>query len=114
MKGSILFVEDEEAILRNTRHYFERKGYLVIAYNNGKGVVDDLSNKLRYDIAVIDLSLPIIDGEQVITLCKKLHPEIPVISASGYEYKLGNSDRHMRKPFSLQALEAAVNELIGM
>ncbi|MDP3026951.1 MAG: response regulator [Nanoarchaeota archaeon] len=103
MKGSILLVEDED-YSASLKRAIERKDYFVILYRDGQEAIDEIKNGLKYNLAIIDLSIPKIDGEEVINLCKQINPNIPVFSFSGYSYKPKSSDMHIGKPIILEDL----------
>ena len=108
MKGPILFAEDISGDW--LQECLERQGYLVMLYQDGRKLMDDINDGLKYKLAIIDLSLPGVDGEEIINLSKRLYPQVPIISISGFPYKPINSDRSLNKPFSSKELEVVVNE----
>ena len=57
---------------------------MAVCYSNGKKAIDDIEFGLKYDVALIDLSLPGVDGLEVMNISKKVNPDIPIISISGY------------------------------
>jgi len=103
MTKTILLVEDEEIQNENLRETFERKGYTVFAYTKGKECLHDVeTNSLKYDLAIIDLSLPDIGGDELINRLKGIYPKIPIFSSSGYDDKPRKADRHYHKSMSFE------------
>ena len=112
MKGLILLAEDESGIAVKLTRFLEKKGYLVQAYNDGRKLVDDIKDGLKYQLAVVDLSFPYVDGHEIIRLSKKVNPSVPVISASGYDFKPQESDTHLTKPYGFDELEEILGKLL--
>ena len=78
--SKILIVEDEEAIADLEKDYLELSDFEVTIENNGdQGLETALSGD--YDLVILDLMLPGIDGFEV---CKKIREEkdIPIIMVS--------------------------------
>lgn len=79
--SKILIVEDEEAIADLEKDYLELSDFEVTIENNGdQGLETALSGD--YDLVILDLMLPGIDGFEV---CKKIREEkdIPIIMEIG-------------------------------
>ena len=85
MAGSILVVDDEHG--RDFQACLEEAGHLVTLYRNGREAFDDINAGLRYELAIIYLSLPEYGGDDIISISKKLNPQVPVISISGYNMR---------------------------
>lgn len=113
MKHSILLVEDDREIAKNIRDYLIKKNYEVTWSSTGKEGWDDFCSG-DYQLAIIDLMLPEMDG---FTLCQNIRwkSQIPllILSARHEEddkvrgLKLG-ADDYLTKPFSLRELEARI------
>lgn len=114
----ILLVEDNIDIATNVGLFFENSGHQVdFAYNGKHGL--SLAIESNFDIIILDLMLPGMDG---ITVCKtlkekhKLDTAIIMLTARdtlddklvGFE---AGADDYLVKPFSLLELEARVNAL---
>jgi len=97
MEKSILIVEDEEYV-EVWERMLKREGFNPIIYSSGLEAVESIENGLKYSLALVDLSLPRISGEDIIALSKKLNPNVPVISISGYAKDPSSSINHIIKP----------------
>ncbi len=114
----ILVIEDNTDIAANIVDYFEDKGHIVDYAADGiTGLHFAVTND--FDVIVLDLMLPGMDGLEV---CKKLRKEAdkntPVLmltARDSLEQKLKGfefgADDYMVKPFALQELEARVQVL---
>ena len=112
--GTIIIAEDEQVSVGAIERYLERRGYLVFHYMNSRRLRDDINNDMRYHLLITDLSLPEVSGDELILLSKQLHPQIPVISMSGYDAKPKKSDVHLVKPISLDDLEEKIAGYLPM
>jgi len=78
----ILTIDDEEAIRKSFKNYFEDLGYEVIEAVNGKEGLE-LFKKEKPDLVLVDLRMPELDGMAVLKNIVRKSPDIPVIVASG-------------------------------
>lgn len=114
----ILIIEDNADIATNIGLFFENKGHVVdFAYNGSHGL--NIALKTNFDIIILDLMLPGMDG---ISVCQKLKAEhdtpasiIMLTARDTLDDKLvgfeAGADDYLVKPFSLLELEARVNAL---
>ena len=116
--GLILLVEDNRSLSEVVGEYFESKGFGVDYAGDG---VDGyrLATKNSYDVIVLDLNLPGIDGIEV---CRKLRmegrkqtPVLMLTARDSLESKLAGfesgADDYLVKPFALQEVEARLQVL---
>lgn len=108
----VLIVEDEEGISRIVTSYLQHEGFAVSVAPTGKEALQFM--KKGYDLIILDLMLPDIEGE---TLCSTIRQssEVPIIilTAKGTEDErvrgLGlGADDYVVKPFSPRELVARV------
>ena len=79
----ILIVDDEKGLRTGTKRLLENEGYLVECAENGTiGIKAGTSEE--FDIAVIDLKMPDVDGIRVMKEILKVHPETICIIATAY------------------------------
>ncbi|MFA7165187.1 MAG: response regulator transcription factor [Desulfoplanes sp.] len=114
----LLIIEDNPAIVENMTDFLASKGYILDFAMDGIGGLH-LALTQEYDVIVLDLMLPGMDG---ITLCQKLRREadkqVPIIMLTardtlddkllGFE---SGADDYMVKPFALRELEARIKVL---
>lgn len=113
----LLIVDDEKKIREVVREYAEFDGFEVTEAEDGMVAVE-LSKLHDYDIIVMDIMMPRLDG---FSSCKEIrkHKRVPIImlSARGEEYdklfgfELGIDD-YIIKPFSPKELIARINAVI--
>jgi DNA-binding response OmpR family regulator len=114
----ILIIEDQQSIAELEKDYLEINNFQVDIKNNGQEGLELALNK-DYDLILLDLMLPDIDGFEI---CKKIRKEknipILIISARGEDIDkirgLGlGADDYISKPFSPNELVARVKAHLG-
>lgn len=115
----ILAIEDDPDILGNIASYLGARNYLVdCALDGMQGYA--LATRNEYDLIVLDLSLPRLDGYE---LCRRLRTEaqcdtaiIMVTARDTLDERLSGfhagADDYLIKPFALAELAARVNALL--
>ncbi|ABK60685.1 response regulator transcription factor [Clostridium novyi] len=117
MNGKILVIEDDVEIANIIQSHLTRENYSVNWSSTGKEGLEDFK-KDTYDLIILDIMLPEIDG---FTVCKniRLLSNVPILILSAKKQevdkvkglKLG-ADDYITKPFSLIELEARVENNI--
>ena len=115
--SKILIIEDEESIAELERDYLEISSYDVTICNDGeKGLKEALDNE--YDLYILDLMLPLIDGIDVLKAMRQVS-RVPVImlSAKGetIDKILGlelGADDYIVKPFEPKELLARLRAVL--
>lgn len=111
-RGRVLVVEDEKKIADIVKAYLEREGFCVTAVETGETAIREIRN--GFDLVILDLKLPDIDGE---TVCKYIRTvtDMPVIMLTAKSSEddrvrgLGiGADDYVVKPFSARELTARV------
>lgn len=106
----ILYVEDDSTLSFITKDNLTRKGYDVVCCDDGKSALD-IFRKEKFNICVIDVMLPIMDGFTLAKNIRKTDKNIPIIfltAKSLIEDKLEGlqigGDDYITKPFSIDEL----------
>ena len=85
---TILVVDDEEMVRINLLAYLEDEGYEVISAGSGEAALDLLESQTA-DLGIIDMRLPGMDGNELISTAKKRYPHMHfVIHTGSTEYSL--------------------------
>jgi len=114
----ILITEDDAALGEALRFTLTHDGYAVDWVRNG-ALADEALRAAVYDLLILDLGLPQLDGCDVLRRLRKHDGRIPVLILSGREsagdkvhgLDLG-ADDYLVKPFSLEELRARVRALL--
>ena len=116
----ILIIEDQSNIIELIRFNLEQAGYQVDYALDGEAGLEQI-NKNRYDLLILDLMLPKIDGLTLCTMLRK-QPEthkMPIIVLTAKSTELDKivglemgADDYVTKPFSVRELIARVKALL--
>ncbi len=117
MEDRILVVDDEPILLKGLKFSLEQDGYEVDVAMDGNEAYDKIMNQ-TYQLVVLDLMLPGIDGLEV---CKKVRETsmVPIIILTakgedsskvlGLEY---GADDYLTKPFNILELKARIKAIL--
>src|SRR5262249_18712846 len=116
---TVLLVDDEPMIRNLAKATLERHGYRVILAGDGQEAVD-LFRKHRGEIAVVvlDLTMPLMTGQEALRELKKIDPRVRALYASGYSADSlaamdpGDVLGFLQKPYRPDELVAAVRSAI--
>jgi len=114
MKGRILIVDDEEIVLRSCKRILQCEDYEIDLAQNGVSALE-MVNEQTYDVMILDIMMPRMDGIEVLRRVKEARPEIDVIMITGlhdigtavHAMKLGALD-YLPKPFEPDELKIIV------
>lgn len=82
-KINLLLVDDEEEFLKSMSRRLEVRDFNVIAVNRGEKAIEAARNN-PVDIALVDLKMPGIDGEETLKALKKEHKWMEVVILTGH------------------------------
>ena len=114
----ILLVEDEENIRDVVKLNLEMEEYEVVATDNGKDAIK-LFQEQHFDLLILDVMLPEVDGFQICEQVRLTNVEIPILFLTAKDtagdrimgLKKGGDD-YLTKPFVLEELLLRVGKLI--
>jgi two-component system copper resistance phosphate regulon response regulator CusR len=115
---NLLLVEDELSVSNFIKKGFESEGYLLdVAFDGTLG--QNFFNKKEYDLVILDINIPGINGFQLCENFKKERPFVPVIfltALDGLDDKItgfeSGADDYLVKPFEFQELLLRAKALI--
>ena len=116
----ILVVDDEPSVRWVTERVLKRLGFDVLACNDGKSAIETLQQHLN-DIAcvLLDLTMPIMNGEQTLKALRTIKPDLPVIMMSGSSeetasthIKRSNLVAFLQKPFTISELQETLSTVV--
>ncbi len=119
MAKSRILVVDDEAIMRSSlSDWLKEDGYDVLAVGDGYTAIDQIK-KENWDLAVVDLKMPKIDGLEVLKRLHKINPDLPVIIVTAYAtvdtavmaMKAGAAD-YVVKPFNPEEISLIIKKLV--
>jgi CheY-like chemotaxis protein len=116
----VLVVEDSEVIRRVVSLILQGEGYEVAVAANGEQAVL-LAERLAPDVVTLDLSLPDLDGWEVLRRLRAgpSTRDIPVVVISAHADRLTDAERSgaaevIAKPFDVDMLLDGVNRVLGL
>jgi DNA-binding NtrC family response regulator len=115
-RARILIVDDDEAIRSSITAVLEEKGYLADSAENGQAAIRK-SERNVYNLALVDIRLPDMDGVQLLTSLKETTPKMVKIIITGYpslqnaiEAVNKGADGYIVKPIKMSDLLAMMKE----
>ena len=109
-KIKILVVDDEPGALESFRMILEIKDFEVSTFSNGNEALSQ-AEKTAFDIAFIDLKMPIIDGLEVLKKLKVISPSTEAIIVTAYATEESQANaitfgamEYLRKPFLMEEI----------
>ena len=110
----LLIVDDEPKLLDLLSRYLGRLGYRVETCGNAEDALALFqAGPERFSLAITDLSLPSLNGEELIERMRERRPGLPAIITSGYPYvPRGAGIGFVQKPFLPQMLAEAVEKAL--
>ena len=102
----LLIVDDETMLLQLLRRYLERQGHQVETAESAESALAAFqAGGKEFDAVIAELTLPGMNGEQLIGELRHGNPKLPGIIASGYPYEPQLSNvAFLQKPFLPQML----------
>jgi CheY-like chemotaxis protein len=83
--GTILVVDDEEIVRKVARNALECYGYAVVLAENGQIAVDLFRRMAdQFTAVLLDMTMPVMGGEETLRNLQGIQPQVKVILTSGY------------------------------
>ncbi|MFC1779849.1 ATP-binding protein, partial [Thermodesulfobacteriota bacterium] len=119
-KERILFVDDEEALVRLGQKLLESLGYEVTIATSGEDAMELFrSDPQAFDLIFTDQTMPIITGMQLSEQILKVRPDIPIILCTGFSATTSDETSKavgiktfIMKPLTKQALALTVRKVL--
>lgn len=118
--GTVLVVDDKESIREGGKSLLEEMGFNVLTASDGQEAVEIFHNRSKEIVCVLlDLTMPLMSGEECFLELRKIRQDIPIIICSGYSEEettlkfvdQGLSD-FLQKPFRLKTIRNKMREII--
>ncbi len=116
--AQILIIDDEAVICNGCKMALTEQGHAVDAVYDGQSGLESLQRN-SYDLVLLDMKLPDLDGMQLLEIIRQQHPKVSVVVMTGFSsvpdavraMKLGAFD-YLSKPFSDEELALTVEKAI--
>jgi CheY-like chemotaxis protein len=119
--GTVLFIDDEEALRRLAQSALERNGWRVLLAENGAvGVRLFQENREHITVVILDMTMAVMGGEEALDRIKAIRPGVPVIISTGYGEM--EAARHfvgrdmadlLEKPYTVNQLMETIAVVLG-
>ena len=113
MRETCLVVDDHAEVLNVHRAMLESLGKQTHATTSPTQALE-MARMHRFELALVDVSMPEMRGDALVSLIREVDPELPVILVSGYSDEYTEADRlagrtvFLEKPFGLAELHDAI------
>lgn len=113
--GPVLLVDDEEEVCEMVGQMLTKLGYEVITARDGREALEAYLQRDDFALVILDLTMPVMDGEQTYKQLQGIDPSVKVIITSGYSEKEvakrfdGKGVKGvLQKPFDMAALRRVI------
>ena len=118
---TILLVDDDDEVVDISHKILTRLGYQTLVARTGEEAIKIFKKTdTQFDLVLLDMKLPDIDGKLVFSALKEARPDTKVIIFSGYsldgpvrEILDAGADGFVQKPFSLPTLSTQIRKVLG-
>ena len=115
----ILLVDDEANVRTVFSDVLSRESYMVKGVQGGPEAIKAIEEE-TFDLALVDLRMPYMDGIEVLENIKRVKPQLPVIIytgcgsvASAVESIRKKAADYLNKPFSPDELKLSIRKVLG-
>lgn len=117
MRATLLIVEDEVSLRRLMRLMLEREGFLVRDAGNGLEALDVIAEYGLPDLALVDLMMPVMNGQEFVAEVSARGWEMPAIfvsaSPEAQEVCAQLGMACVRKPYDFHVLVEAIDAVLA-
>ncbi len=116
---NILMIEDNEAVCEMMEMFFEKESWNAEFYHDGKeGYEAFMTKSSHWDIIILDLNLPSMDGMQICRSIRHVNEDVPIIILTARDSESNQviglemgADDYVTKPFSPLTMMARIKAL---
>ncbi len=122
LSGNALVVDDDTVVRETLTEALTFLGLRTTEATNGREGVDlYMAQKPRFDIVLLDVKMPVMDGTEALTILRAFDPQARVLLTSGYTGKSSLEEllqsptvQFLHKPYNLDELASSLEELLQM
>jgi CheY-like chemotaxis protein len=115
----VLIADDEDIVRHVLREYLAADGHVVVACAQGRDVIEKFQ-RASFDVIIVDLVMPGMNGDEVAVAVKQLSPQMPIILFTGFGSMIQASgeaplgvDLVLSKPVTIAGLRAALAKVLA-
>jgi CheY-like chemotaxis protein len=116
---TILVVDDEDMVRRIAQASLEIRGYRVLLASNGLDAIREVRKNPAIGVVLLDLTMPVMGGEEAIDEILAHRPGIKVIVSTGYDHREAISRfsnkavaAYLQKPYTSRQLAEKVKTVL--
>jgi CheY-like chemotaxis protein len=110
--GTVLVVDDDETVRTLAKRALERYGYTVLLAEDGEQGVEVFRRDAdRIGCVILDLTMPVMSGEQALPRMRAIRADVPVILSSGFDeveaqrrFASTSASAFLQKPYDAESL----------
>jgi len=117
-KQSILIVDDDESTRKTLSMIFERKGYHIETAGTGQEAIEK-TNKRFFNVALLDIKLPDMEGVELLAPLKEKHPDMAMIMVTAHaslETAVSalnkGASHYITKPLNMDEVLSTIREVL--
>lgn len=117
--GLVLVADDEELVRRIAYAALTSVGFEVLLAGDGEEAVRVFTaHRERLRLMIVDLTMPLLSGSEVVARVRPLRPDVPILMSSGYgesevlDQLTGAGLTFLQKPYTAEALVAAAEQAL--
>ena len=117
-KKAVLFVDDEEMVLKVGSLMLQKLGYSVLTASMGQEAIE-IFKKNKVAFVILDMRMPGMNGYEIYHQLKKIQPKVKILLASGYAGDHSEKglisigfDGFIQKPFDLKQLSEKIEDIL--
>lgn len=114
--AKVLVIDDEEMIRNTVGRLLARIGFEARLEGDGMTGLAALAEDPAIDVVLLDLSMPVMSGQEVLAEIRRMRPKLPVVVMSGYvqnDDTLDTATVMLAKPAGLTEIEDAIRRALG-
>jgi PAS domain S-box-containing protein len=119
--GTILVVDDESFVRTFAETALKSKGYQTLSAANGKEAVDIFKDKKdQIDAVLMDLTMPVMNGQEACTAMQRIDPDVSIVLASGFsepdlvaQFGGNGTIAFLQKPYMINVLFETIESVIA-
>jgi len=120
-EGQILFVDDEPSLAHLGQGLLTQLGFEVDAFSSSTAALAKFcQNPQRYDLAIVDLTMPQMTGVELARKLLQIKPDLPIILSSGFADQISHEKLRgmgirdfIIKPWSVRPLAVTIKKVLG-
>ena len=118
--GTILVVDDEEIIRKVTKAILEQAGYTILLAQDGEAAINTFLRQADLiSLVLLDLTMPVMSGQETLKRLKTISGRVPVIVSSGYsgdnlaeELEMQGAAAFIQKPYTASELTRLIGKTL--